>query len=75
MHQVTVHEAKTHLSRLIRESLGGDEVVIARGNQPLVKLVPIAAPSTKRTPGGCPDLVVEMDNDFNGPLQDFEEYM
>ncbi len=74
MHQVTIHTAKTHLSRLIRESLEGDEIVIARGNQPLVKLVPIAPPATDRSPGGCPELVVAMADDFNAPLDDFEEY-
>ncbi|TVQ34808.1 MAG: type II toxin-antitoxin system prevent-host-death family antitoxin [Geminicoccaceae bacterium] len=39
--QVTVHEAKTQLSKLIEAALAGEEVVIARGKQPVVKLVPI----------------------------------
>ena len=39
MKTVNIHEAKTHLSRLIKEVLEGDEVVISRANQPLVKLV------------------------------------
>lgn len=37
----TVHEAKTHLSRLIARALDGEEVVIARGKEPKVRLVPI----------------------------------
>lgn len=37
--QVTIHEAKTNLSRLIQAALAGEEVVIAKGKQPLVKLV------------------------------------
>jgi prevent-host-death family protein len=37
----TVHAAKTHLSKLIEAALAGEEVVIARGNKPVVKLVPI----------------------------------
>jgi len=44
MATVTVHEAKTHLSRLIAEAMAGDEVVIARGKQPMVRLVPVNAP-------------------------------
>lgn len=36
--QVTVHAAKTHLSRLIRAALAGEEVVIARGKTPVVRL-------------------------------------
>jgi prevent-host-death family protein len=37
----TVHAAKTHLSKLIEAALAGEEVVIARGDKPVVKLVPI----------------------------------
>lgn len=39
MHQVNVHEAKTNLSKLIKKVVNGEEVVIAKGNKPLVKLV------------------------------------
>ncbi|WP_232494108.1 type II toxin-antitoxin system Phd/YefM family antitoxin [Novosphingobium kaempferiae] len=41
MTQVSVHEAKTNLSRLIASALAGEEVVIARGNIPAVRLVPV----------------------------------
>ena len=41
MHQVTVHEAKTHLSRLLREIVDGEEVVITRSGRPVARLVPI----------------------------------
>lgn len=40
--QVTVHIAKTQLSKLIEAALDGEEVVIARGKRPVVKIVPIA---------------------------------
>jgi len=39
--QVTIHSAKTHLSRLIRQACEGEEIIISRGNQPVVRLVPI----------------------------------
>ena len=39
--QVTVHAAKTHLSKLIDAALSGEEVVIARGRKAVVRLVPI----------------------------------
>jgi prevent-host-death family protein len=42
MRQVTIHAAKTHLSKLIEQALAGEEVVIARGDKPVVRLVPIA---------------------------------
>jgi prevent-host-death family protein len=40
---VTIHAAKTHLSRLIEQARAGDEIVIARGKTPVVKLVPVEA--------------------------------
>ena len=39
--QVTIHSAKTHLSRLIKQACEGEEIVISRGKQPVARLVPI----------------------------------
>lgn len=39
--QVTVHAAKTNLSKLIDAALAGEEVIIAKGKNPVVKIVPI----------------------------------
>jgi prevent-host-death family protein len=36
---VNIHEAKTHLSKLIKKVVNGEEVVIAKGNKPVVKLI------------------------------------
>jgi prevent-host-death family protein len=41
MKQVTVHAAKTNLSKLIDAAMAGEEVIIAKGNKPVVKLVAI----------------------------------
>ncbi len=41
MPQYTVHAAKTNLSKLIESALNGEEVVIARGDEPVVRLVPV----------------------------------
>ena len=46
----TVHEAKTNLSRLIKEAESGKEVVITRGKKAVAKIVPITLPKT-RVPG------------------------
>ena len=43
MTQVTIHNAKTHLSELIKRACAGEEVVIARGKEPVVRLVPVEA--------------------------------
>jgi prevent-host-death family protein len=48
----TVHEAKTNLSKLIEKACDGEEVIIARGKKPVVKLVPIASGLRERVPGG-----------------------
>ncbi len=41
MQRVTIHTAKTHLSRLIEAALAGEDVVISRGSTPVVRLVPV----------------------------------
>ena len=41
MRNVTIHVAKTQLSRLIEAALSGEDVVIAKGDKPVVRLVPI----------------------------------
>jgi prevent-host-death family protein len=41
MKQVTVHVAKTNLSKLIDAAMAGEEIIIAKGNKPVVKLVAI----------------------------------
>lgn len=75
MKQVTIHEAKTHLSRLIRAALNGEEIIIAKGNKPLVRLDVLPEARLERHIGGQPDLVMRMDEDFNAPLNDFSDYM
>ena len=75
MHQVTIHEAKTNLSKLIQEALNGEEVVIAKGRNPLVRLEVLPRVKPERRIGGAKGLVLEMAEDFNAPLDDFAEYM
>jgi prevent-host-death family protein len=48
---ISIHAAKTHLSRLIARAEAGEEIIIARGRKPVVKLVALA-PKSKRVPGG-----------------------
>jgi prevent-host-death family protein len=48
---VNVHEAKTHLSRLLARVEAGEQVTIARAGRPIARLVPIAAPRRARVPG------------------------
>ncbi|MGH7065417.1 MAG: type II toxin-antitoxin system Phd/YefM family antitoxin [Stellaceae bacterium] len=48
---VNMHQAKTSLSRLVARALAGEEVVIARNGEPLVRLVPVAKEREPRVPG------------------------
>ncbi|MBI2894294.1 MAG: type II toxin-antitoxin system Phd/YefM family antitoxin [Deltaproteobacteria bacterium] len=67
MAEVSVHEAKTHLSRLLRRVLAGEEIVIARSGKPVARLVPLeqakARPELGRDVGGF-----EVPADFDAPL-------
>jgi prevent-host-death family protein len=73
--QVNIHEAKTQLSQLIQRVLDGEEVIIARNNQPIVRLEPIARTPTKRQLGSLRGLVKSIADDFDAPLDDFKDYM
>jgi prevent-host-death family protein len=46
----TVHQAKTHLSRLLKEAEAGQEVVVMRGKKPVAKIVSIDAPASPKLP-------------------------
>jgi prevent-host-death family protein len=48
---VNMHQAKTSLSRLVERALAGDDIVIARNGEPLVKLVPVVKEQKPRVPG------------------------
>jgi prevent-host-death family protein len=48
---VNIHEAKTHLSRLVERVEAGEEVVLARAGRPVARLVPYRARTQARTPG------------------------
>ncbi len=48
--KVNVHEAKTHLSRLLERAHGGEEIIIAKGGKPYARLCPLE-PRAPRRPG------------------------
>jgi prevent-host-death family protein len=73
MTTVNIREAKTHLSRLIAEAVAGGEVVIARANRPMVKLVPVAEALPPRKLGTAAGKV-RIADDFDQPLEDFDAY-
>lgn len=64
---VNVHEAKTHLSRLLARAAQGEEIVIAKAGRPVAKLVGIAGPAGRRPLGTARGKVI-MSADFKAPL-------
>jgi prevent-host-death family protein len=66
MAQVGIHEAKTHLSRLLRRVAAGEVIVIAKGGAPLARLVPIH--SRARRELGRDKGTVVLDDDFDAPM-------
>jgi prevent-host-death family protein len=70
METVTIHKAKTELSRLIKKACRGEEIVIARGKTPVAKLVPLRK-TQERVPGLWKGLVTYTPDAFD-PLTDQE---
>lgn len=67
----TVHQAKTNLSRLIKEAQSGKEVIITRGKDPVAKIVPITSAAKNRVPGMFKEQLWSAPDAFD-PLTDEE---
>jgi prevent-host-death family protein len=75
MSEVGIHEAKTHLSRLLRRVAAGEEIVIAKGGKPVARLIPFQKPARREL--GRDRGRFEVPEDFDAPLpeevlQEFE---
>jgi len=64
---VNIHEAKTHLSKLLARVMQGEEIVIARAGKPVARLVPITQHSARRVPGTAKGKIT-IAPDFDAPL-------
>lgn len=71
MPTVTIHQAKTNLSKLIQRASQGEEIIIARGAKPVAKLVPVGAVKGKRQPGSMKGKL-EIGPEFFEPLSESE---
>lgn len=69
MQQINIHEAKTHLSRLIERTVVGEEIVIAKHGKPVARLVPYYKPVKKRVAGRLKGKI-KIGEDFDAPLPD-----
>ena len=64
---VNIHEAKTHLSKLVDKAAAGNEVVIARAGKPVARLVPLASGCRQRKLGALKGRI-RVPDDFDAPL-------
>lgn len=74
MQQINLAEASQHLPDLIEAALRGEEIVITKDEQPVVKLVPVLPVKRRRLFGSAKGLITISD-DFDEPLEDFKDYM
>jgi len=73
--KVTIHTAKTTLSQLIQRAHAGEEVVIARGDTPVARLVPIKETAPKRRPGTLKGKVKVTKSFFDAlPLEELDAW-
>ena len=74
MPQFNVAEAKARFSELVQKAVSGEEIVIARDNRPLLRLVPLAAPGGRRRPGSAKGRIW-MSPGFDRTPEDFEDHV
>jgi len=69
--KVNIHEAKTHLSKLLQRVMNGERIIIAKAGKPVAILSPVEAAPEPRIPGNDVGKVVVADS-FAAPLSEFE---
>jgi prevent-host-death family protein len=71
---IDINQAKQQLPQLIEQAVGGNEIIITKSGQPVVRLVAITKRRDQRQFGSARGLI-EMSDDFDEPLEDFRDYM
>jgi prevent-host-death family protein len=74
MDAVSIHEAKTHFSRLIARVEAGEEIVVRRGATPVAKLVAYRPAESRRVPGRLKGRIA-LAEDFDATPPDFADYV
>ncbi|MEL6606614.1 MAG: DUF2281 domain-containing protein [Cyanobacteria bacterium J06614_10] len=74
MYSVNLKEAETQLAKLVEEAARGENVVIIRQDGSSFRIVPVKAKTAKPKFGSAKGLI-KMSDDFDEPLEGFEEYM
>jgi len=71
---VSIHEAKTQFSKLVRRAESGEEIVVRRGREPVVRIAPLRKRRGVRGFGSMKD-EIRIGKDFDEPLEDFRDCM
>jgi prevent-host-death family protein len=70
--QFDIAEAEAHFSELVEKALLGEEVIVAKDNKPVAKIVPLRP--AIRKPGTGTGKILYISPDFDAPLEDFADY-
>ena len=70
---VTIQQAKVHFAQLIQRALAGEEIIVAKGKNPVAKIVPIPAFKKERTLGGGKGIVKYISSDFDDSVEEFPD--
>ncbi|MHB8422960.1 MAG: type II toxin-antitoxin system Phd/YefM family antitoxin [Leptospirales bacterium] len=74
MAQFNIAEATAHFSKLVQQALMGEEIVTAKDNEPLLKMIPIHSPQQSRKPGSDKGQILWESPDFDKTPEDFDDY-
>ena len=75
MSKFNIAEAKSRFSELVRKAMLGEEVIIAKDNKPVLKLVPLDKPRQARKPGSGKGQVLYIAPDFDAIPEVFRDYV
>lgn len=73
-HAIDLNQAPMQLRELVRQAARGEDVVLTEAGQPVARIIPISRPRGTREFGGARGLI-HMADDFDDPLEEFEDYM
>lgn len=75
MSKFNIAEAKAHFSELVQKAMLGEEVIIARDNKPVARLMPLEKPRQLRKPGSGKGQILFIAPDFDAIPEGFEDYV
>jgi antitoxin (DNA-binding transcriptional repressor) of toxin-antitoxin stability system len=74
MRQINLNEAPNQLNDLVQAAIRGEEIFLVTPKDQVVQLVPVVSPTRRRIFGSAKGMI-KMSDDFDAPLEDFNEYL